>query len=138
MVHSSSIIILMPFLWFLLFSHMTRTCTSLLHTLAVNQSIQDGESLASAGGLVELGFFSPGNSTNRYLGVWYRNVTPLTVIWVVNRETPLQHNNSAVLKLNTKGVLQLLLNATAIIWSSNTTTSSKAAEYDNKNSSPIA
>ncbi|CAJ2637107.1 unnamed protein product [Trifolium pratense] len=113
---------------------MTRTSTS-LHTLAVNQTIRDGggESLVSVGGITELGFFSPGSSKGRYLGVWYRNVTPLTVIWVANRETPLQ-NHSGVLKLNANGIFQLLNGPanSAIIWSSNTT--SKAGNLNN----PIA
>ncbi|XP_057453087.1 G-type lectin S-receptor-like serine/threonine-protein kinase At4g27290 [Lotus japonicus] len=127
--------ILMSFIWFLLFSHVIRTSTSStsLDTLAVNQSIRDGESLVSAGGIIEMGFFSPGSSKSRYLGVWYKNVSPITVIWVANRETPLQ-NNSGVLKFNAKGFLQLLNGTTnsTIIWSSNTT--SKAGNMNN----PIA
>ncbi|WJX16720.1 hypothetical protein P8452_06715 [Trifolium repens] len=114
---------------------MTTTSTS-LHTLAVNQTIRDGggESLVSVSGITELGFFSPGSSKGRYLGVWYRNVTPLTVIWVANRETPLK-NHSGVLKLNPNGIFQLRNGPAngAIIWSSNTTTS-KSGNLNN----PIA
>ncbi|GAU40203.1 hypothetical protein TSUD_397300 [Trifolium subterraneum] len=110
---------------------MIGTSTS-LHILAVNQTIRDGggESLVSEGGIIELGFFSPGSSKGRYLGVWYRNVTPLTVIWVANRETPLQ-KHSGVLKLNANGIFQLRNGPAnnAIIWSSNTT--SKTGNLNN-------
>ncbi|XP_061336712.1 G-type lectin S-receptor-like serine/threonine-protein kinase At4g27290 [Gastrolobium bilobum] len=103
------------FLSFFLFSYV-RTCTS-LDSLAVSQSIQDGQTLVSVDGTFEVGFFTPGNSASRYLGVWYRNLSPLTVVWVANRETPLQ-NNSGVLKLNEDGVLVLLNSTNSTVWSS--------------------
>ncbi|RZB75829.1 putative serine/threonine-protein kinase WNK2 isoform B [Glycine soja] len=86
--------------------------------LAVSQSIRDGETLVSAAGIIEAGFFSPGSSTRRYLGIWYRNESPLTVVWVANRNIPLQ-NKSGVLKLNEKGILELLDDTNNPIWSSN-------------------
>ncbi|TKY66597.1 G-type lectin S-receptor serine/threonine-protein kinase [Spatholobus suberectus] len=95
---------------------MTTTSTS-VDSIAVNQSIRDGETLVSAGGITEVGFFSPGSSTRRYLGIWYRNVSPFTVVWVANRNTPLQ-NKSGVLKLNEKGILVLLNGTNRTIWSS--------------------
>ncbi|KAG4968095.1 hypothetical protein JHK87_033746 [Glycine soja] len=49
-------------------------------SLAVSQSIRDGETLVLAGGITKVGFFSPGNSTRRYLGIWYTNVYPSTVV----------------------------------------------------------
>ncbi|KAL2327801.1 hypothetical protein Fmac_021228 [Flemingia macrophylla] len=36
-----------------------------IDSLAVGQSIQDNETLVSASGIIEVGFFSPGNSTRR-------------------------------------------------------------------------
>jgi len=98
---------------------MWGTCTS-LDILAVNQTIRDdkNETLVSAGGIVELGFLDLGNSSRRYIAIWYRNVSPLTVVWVANRNTPLD-NRSGVLKLNEKGILVLLNGTHSIIWSSN-------------------
>ncbi|KAL2327794.1 hypothetical protein Fmac_021221 [Flemingia macrophylla] len=98
---------------------MTATSTS-VDTLAANQSIGDGKTLNSAEGITELGFFSLGseNSTRRYLGIWYTNVYPLTVVWVANRNTPLE-SNSGILKLNEKGTLELLNAGNSTIWSSN-------------------
>ncbi|XP_027355257.1 uncharacterized protein LOC113865090 [Abrus precatorius] len=101
---------------FLIFNFLM--CFSSVDILAVNQSIIDGESLVSADGTFEVGFFSPGNSTGRYLGVWYRNLSPLTVVWVANREAPLQ-NGSGVLKFNEKGVLVILNCSNSSVWSSN-------------------
>ncbi|TKY66614.1 G-type lectin S-receptor serine/threonine-protein kinase [Spatholobus suberectus] len=98
---------------------MFGTSTS-IDSLAASQSIQGGETLVSAGGIAELGFFSPGqgNSTRRYLGIWFRNLSPFTVVWVANRNRPLE-NKSGVLKLNEKGILELLNATNSTIWSSN-------------------
>lgn len=112
----------MMHIWFLLLSYL-KTCTSLLDTLAPNQSIRDGETLVSCNGTFELGFFSPKDSTNRYLGLWFRNVTPITLMWVANRETPLEKNSEGFLKINSNGVLMLLNGTTnTTVWSSNVTT----------------
>ncbi|GAU21485.1 hypothetical protein TSUD_242080 [Trifolium subterraneum] len=101
----------------LLISYM-RTSTS-LDSLSVNQYIKDGETLVSANGTFEMGFFSPGNSKGRYLGMWYKNLTPFTVLWVANRETPVNNNSGGVLKLNQNGVLVILNGANNTVWSSN-------------------
>lgn len=98
-------------------SSSLRTTTS-LDTLSLNQSIHDSQSLVSAKGTFEVGFFSPGNSRGRYLGMWYKNLTPLTVVWVANRETPL-HDNLGILKINENGVLEILNGKNDAIWSSN-------------------
>nr|KYP43257.1 Putative serine/threonine-protein kinase receptor [Cajanus cajan] len=118
--------------WFLLFSYTTTTSTS-TEILVVSQYISDGQTLVSVGGVVEVGFFSPGNSTRRYLGIWYTNVSPLTVVniaaatrvavrnlkpWVANRNKPLD-DKSGVLKLNENGILVLLNATNNTIWSSN-------------------
>lgn len=60
-------------------------------TLLVGQTLFFNQTIVSKGGIFELGFFSPPNSTNYYLGIWYYNKTvPLqTVVWVFNRDTPI-------------------------------------------------
>ncbi|KAG5032928.1 hypothetical protein JHK82_016498 [Glycine max] len=117
--------IIMLCIWFFIFFDLPGTST-LIDSLAAGQSIRDGETLVSAGGITKVGFFSPGNSTRRYLGIWYTNVSPITVVWVANRNSPLE-NNSGVLKLNEKGILELLNGKNSTIWSSNI--SSKAVNY---------
>ncbi|XP_057955669.1 G-type lectin S-receptor-like serine/threonine-protein kinase At4g27290 [Malania oleifera] len=92
--------------------------SSALHSIAPTQSIvRDGETIVSAGGRFELGFFSPGNSNNRYLGIWYKQVSPVTAVWVANREAPLL-DSAGVLNITNQGVLVLLNGMDLIIWSS--------------------
>ncbi|KAL5147545.1 Receptor-like serine/threonine-protein kinase SD1-8 [Glycine soja] len=43
-------------------------------TLTQFQPLSDGTTLVSKEGTFELGFFSPGSSTNRYLGIWFKNI----------------------------------------------------------------
>jgi hypothetical protein len=103
-----------------LFSFLNTSTT--LDTITPSQPIRDhhGETLVSAGGSFELGFFSPGSSKNRYVGIWYV-ISKGTVVWVANRETPLE-NHSGVLNVTEKGILVLLDTANNnIIWSSSNT-----------------
>ncbi|KAJ4841992.1 hypothetical protein Tsubulata_005425, partial [Turnera subulata] len=87
-------------------------------TINITQSIRDGDTLIAAGGMFELGFFSPGNSKNRYLGIWYTNISPITAVWVANRDNPLT-DSSGILRLTGQGILLLLNRSESIIWSSN-------------------
>ncbi|KAL1363260.1 hypothetical protein AAHE18_03G137200 [Arachis hypogaea] len=116
----------MLIIWFFLVS-CVRTSTS-TDRLGTGQSMRDGESLVSVDGSFELGFFSPKSSTSRYLGVWYRDASRNpTVVWVANRERPLQ-STSGLLKFSDKGILQLLNDAnTSIVWSSNISSSLQAS-----------
>ena len=76
--------------------------------------------LKQAGGNFELGFFNPGRLKSLYVGIWYV-VSKGTVVWVANRETPLE-NHSGVLKVIDKGILFLLdSTANTTVWSSNNT-----------------
>ncbi|KAK1415626.1 hypothetical protein QVD17_31409 [Tagetes erecta] len=87
-------------------------------TIYVHQNISDGDTIVSANARFELGFFSPGNSKNRYLGIWFMNTSSQTVAWVANRETPLT-DNSGVVKLDNQGNLTLVNGSGKVIWSSN-------------------
>ncbi|XVF77833.1 hypothetical protein PTKIN_Ptkin14bG0079100 [Pterospermum kingtungense] len=94
-------------------------------TLTPGQSIKDGnaDTLISADGMFELGFFSPGNSKSRYLGIWYstKKVSVRTVVWVANRETPIS-GMSGVLSITSQGILLLSNDSNSIFWFSNTST----------------
>ncbi|KAJ0771182.1 putative S-locus glycoprotein [Helianthus annuus] len=99
----------------LLFSILA-TCT----IMTVDQVIRDGDTLVSAGEIYELGFFSPGKSTKRFLGIWYKNISPQTVVWVANRETPIT-DSSGVFRVATNGSLLVIVGSNNIVvWSSNT------------------
>ncbi|KAF8026052.1 hypothetical protein BT93_F2768 [Corymbia citriodora subsp. variegata] len=88
-----------------------------LDTITTNQSIRDGESLLSAGGIFELGFFSKGDPPKRYLGIWYKKITT-TIVWVANRAAPLA-DTSGTLRVTHRGSLVLLSGNGSEIWSSN-------------------
>ncbi|KAG5235600.1 G-type lectin S-receptor serine/threonine-protein kinase [Salix suchowensis] len=99
---------------FLLF---TLTNSSTPAMINPSQSIRDGETLLSDGGSFELGFFNPGNSTNRYLGLWHTK-SPKTVLWVANRDTPFS-DRLGVLTITREGLLVLYNSTNQTAWSSN-------------------
>ncbi|GAU37497.1 hypothetical protein TSUD_275490 [Trifolium subterraneum] len=89
-------------------------------TITKSESFFDGSTLISKDGTFELGFFNPGNSPNRYVGIWYKNIPVKTVVWVANRDNPIK-DNSSKLKINREGNLVLLNNNQSILWSTNAT-----------------
>jgi hypothetical protein len=92
-------------------------CTS-LDTLTQNQSIKDGQSLISKGNIFALGFFSPSNSSYKYLGIWYVKVTQQTIVWVANRNDPI-NDSSGILSFNQYGDLVLHDGYNRLLWSTN-------------------
>ncbi|XP_020240187.1 G-type lectin S-receptor-like serine/threonine-protein kinase At4g27290 isoform X1 [Cajanus cajan] len=103
----------------LFFSHQISSETD---TLTQFQSLPDGTrtTLVSKDGTFELGFFSPGSSTNRYLGIWFKNIPLKTVVWVANRDNPI-NNNSTKLTIAKEGNLALLTENDTVHWSTNAT-----------------
>ncbi|XP_059301142.1 G-type lectin S-receptor-like serine/threonine-protein kinase At4g27290 [Lycium ferocissimum] len=83
-----------------------------------SQSLSDGEILVSEGGTFELGFFSPGSSTHRYLGIWYKNIPVKTIVWVANRKTPIK-DRTGVFTINNTGSIQVTSRTSGVIWSTN-------------------
>ncbi|KAH0651996.1 hypothetical protein KY285_032164 [Solanum tuberosum] len=69
-----------------------------------------------------MGFFSPGDSENRYVGIWYKNISVRTVVWVANREAPLT-GASSILKVIEPGILVLVNGTNSVVWSTNTSRS---------------
>lgn len=87
-------------------------------SITLNQSVStDAGTLTSLGERFKLGFFSPPNSKNRYLGIWYKS-TPSKVVWVANRNNPLSglYGN---LTISNNGNFVLLNRNGSSIWSSN-------------------
>ncbi|XP_073141229.1 G-type lectin S-receptor-like serine/threonine-protein kinase At1g11300 [Henckelia pumila] len=91
--------------------------TAAENTLRFNQSLRDSETLVSSGEKFKLGFFSPANSSYRYVGIMY-NIPVMTVIWVANRENPLNDLNGSV-QLSGDGNLVILDGQKEVIWSTN-------------------
>jgi hypothetical protein len=90
-----------------------------IDTINTTQLVREGDTIVSAGGTYELGFFSPGKSKNRYLGIWYSKISVQTAVWVANRETPLNDSSGVILRLTNQGILVLLNRSGSLIWSSN-------------------
>ncbi|KAK1391468.1 G-type lectin S-receptor-like serine/threonine-protein kinase [Heracleum sosnowskyi] len=95
-------------------------------TISANQTISDGQTIVSARGEFEMGFFSPkGKPHNRYFGIWYKKISNGTVIWVANRETPIA-NTSGIIKVSSMGiVVSTNQNSNTRIWLSNSSRSVK-------------
>ncbi|KAH1143142.1 hypothetical protein GLYMA_12G143000v4 [Glycine max] len=96
------------------------TMSSTLDMVTTIQPIRDGknenETLVSTNGTFEAGFFSPENFDSRYLGIWYTNIFPRTVVWVANKEKPLK-DHSGVLEVDTdQGILSIKDGTGAKIW----------------------
>ncbi|KAK1378377.1 Receptor-like serine/threonine-protein kinase [Heracleum sosnowskyi] len=108
-----------------LFCSILMICTftnisTAIDTITANQTIKDvdNSTIVSAKERFQMGFFSPGNSKSRYLGIWYKNIANQTVVWVANRDTPLA-DTLGVLMIDASGVLVLSNGENKIIWSSN-------------------
>ncbi|XVF18248.1 hypothetical protein REPUB_Repub11eG0004900 [Reevesia pubescens] len=91
-----------------------------LDTITPSKYIKDPEVIISKTGVFRLGFFSFTNSTNRYVGICYNHIPVQTVIWVANRNKPL-NDSSGILKISEDGNLVVLNRQEEILWSSNFT-----------------
>ncbi|CAA6658364.1 unnamed protein product [Spirodela intermedia] len=93
---------MLPFLVSLLLAASTAAAP-----ISRSKYLRDGETVLSARQIFEMGFFSPGSSKKRYLGIWFKNPQPQAVVWVANREKPLD-NSTGVLLIDERGRLLLL------------------------------
>ncbi|KAK7290955.1 hypothetical protein RIF29_05764 [Crotalaria pallida] len=116
-----------PWLWLSLFiicfSFQTNPSRATLAFISSNQTLSGSQTLVSEGGIFELGFFKPGNSSNYYIGLWYKKVSQQTVVWVANRGHPVSDKNTAKLTI-LAGNLVLLDESQTQIWSTNLTSTS--------------
>lgn len=96
-----------------------------IDTLSPNQILRDnGQTLVSIGESFELGFFSPWTSTHRFIGIWFKDVSPQTVVWVANKDSPLS-DSSGVFRITATGNVLIFNNRSAVpIWSSNSSMTS--------------
>ncbi|KAK8612562.1 hypothetical protein V6N13_092674 [Hibiscus sabdariffa] len=94
-------------------------------TITLDHFIQDDndEVIVSDGNRFALGFFSPGISTNRYVGIWYYQVPVKTPVWVANRDNPI-NDTSGVLRIDGRGNLSLFQGNQTLfpVWSTNIST----------------
>ncbi|KAM4102024.1 hypothetical protein ACB094_05G191700 [Castanea mollissima] len=97
---------------------------TLQDTLTIRKPIRDGDLLVSIGETFALGFFSPGESTNRYVGIWFYKAPEQPVVWVANRDNPIT-DHSGVLSIDLHRNLVLYgEDKKQPIWSTNIVTKS--------------
>ncbi|MFS7957715.1 putative bulb-type lectin domain-containing protein [Helianthus anomalus] len=83
-------------------------------TIFPNQTLKDGDTIVSAGEIFELGFFSPGNSSMRYLGIWYTRISTPTILLSLSN-TLVWSSPSYKLAKNSNSVAQLLNTGNLVI-----------------------
>ncbi|PRQ31449.1 putative non-specific serine/threonine protein kinase [Rosa chinensis] len=100
-------------------------CQLPLDALTLDRPIRiDGDVLVSSNQIFVLGFFSPRNSGHHYAGVWYNKILEKTIIWVANRDNPV-NDSYGVLSINGDGGLVIQgKDPTTPLWSTNVTLSS--------------
>ncbi|THG11893.1 hypothetical protein TEA_012557 [Camellia sinensis var. sinensis] len=111
-----------PFLFSSLFSILV--VSNAVDTITKTHSTAGSNTIVSSGGSFEMGFFSLGNSQNTYLGIWYKKISPKTVVWVANREIPLI-DSWGVLTIINPGIIALVNSTGSVIWSPNVTGSTQ-------------
>ncbi|KAJ9566265.1 hypothetical protein OSB04_002231 [Centaurea solstitialis] len=107
-IHGGIIIIVFFFIPFLCVATDIITPTQ---PLAMNQT------LISSRQVFELGFFDLGNN-NLYLGIWYRQIRPRTIVWLANRDAPVT-SSFGKLTIGDDGNVNLVDRSETPIWSSN-------------------
>ncbi|XP_062077883.1 G-type lectin S-receptor-like serine/threonine-protein kinase At1g11300 [Humulus lupulus] len=77
--------------------------SSIPNKIQKGQMINVSQSIVSASGSFELGFFSPKNTTNLYVGIWlFKKRVSEYCVWIANRDYPLL-SSSAILTINLEG-----------------------------------
>ncbi|XP_054812243.1 G-type lectin S-receptor-like serine/threonine-protein kinase At4g03230 isoform X2 [Prosopis cineraria] len=91
-------------------------------TISINNSLseREGDTLISAGERFELGFFTLNGSSGggKYVGIWYYESNPPTVVWVANRDNPLS-DAGGVLIIAEDGNLRVLDGSRRSYWGTN-------------------
>ncbi|XP_074266850.1 G-type lectin S-receptor-like serine/threonine-protein kinase At1g11300 [Silene latifolia] len=82
------------------------------------QLLEDSETLFSPNAKYRLGFFSPPDNTNRYLGISFNAVSPTYYFWIANRNNPVK-DSSGVLRISEGGILEIVNGRNNTLWSFN-------------------
>lgn len=97
-------------------------------TMRPNKTLKENQTLISAGGVFELGFFQDAVSGYVYVGIWFKNITNKKPVWVANRDNPLEHlyasfkiRNDGNLIATDRRQAPMLVNYGSLATSSNTT-----------------
>ncbi|XP_019159616.1 PREDICTED: G-type lectin S-receptor-like serine/threonine-protein kinase At4g27290 [Ipomoea nil] len=109
--------------WLLILISLSNTPLSHgAETISGKKYLTQTTTISSLNGRFELGFFRPGESSNYYVGIWYKNITPQTVVWVANRVAPVPSAAITAAKLRIlDGNLVIVDGAQNLVWSTNIT-----------------
>ncbi|KAE9611129.1 hypothetical protein Lal_00011990 [Lupinus albus] len=94
--------------------------SSSIDSITSSKYIKDNETITSNNTEFMLGFFSPENSSNRYLAIWY--ISQSNIVWIANRDQPV-NDSLGVAKIHKDGNFVLMNGQNLMIWSSNVTSS---------------
>ncbi|XP_075482548.1 G-type lectin S-receptor-like serine/threonine-protein kinase At1g11410 isoform X2 [Primulina tabacum] len=94
------------FRWFLYIISISGSFCVESDSILSGQSLFPNQTIISKEKKFELGFFSPVNSTNSYVGIWYKNIPARTIVWVANRNDPIPSadRNGSRLELSEGGL----------------------------------
>ncbi|CAH1449877.1 unnamed protein product [Lactuca virosa] len=110
---------------FLFSLHIQKIYTAEIDLISDSKFLTEADTLVSPGGNFELGFFRSGSAENKYVGIWYKKISVQTVVWVANRDFPVNGSSSGTLRIISPGNLVLMNgnDTNDVLWSSNTTSS---------------
>ncbi|XP_061368787.1 receptor-like serine/threonine-protein kinase SD1-8 isoform X2 [Gastrolobium bilobum] len=106
--------------WFLTSLTFFTTISISADTLTTTQILRTNQTLISQNETFVLGFF-PGSDSNWYVGIWYKNIDDRTLVWVANRDNPLE-DSTGFLMIGDKGNIVIDNPSGNPVWSSNQTT----------------
>lgn len=91
-----------------------------IYNITATQSLSLGQTLISPRQEFELGFFTPNDSRNQYVGIWYKKISTGKSVWVANRENPITVlDPPASLIISSNGNLELVDGKLQSLWSTN-------------------
>ncbi|KAK2633085.1 hypothetical protein EUGRSUZ_L00597 [Eucalyptus grandis] len=109
----------------LVFSLFQAVQSSTISSITASSPLDQSQTLVSPSQIFELGFFMPNGSRKQYVGIWYKNMPHSKVVWVANRDKPLEDTDqSASLVIGRDGNLKLLDGQQSTVWSTNVTAKS--------------
>ncbi|WCJ42944.1 G-type lectin S-receptor-like serine/threonine-protein kinase RKS1 [Euphorbia peplus] len=108
-----------------------KLCNS-VNTITPSQPLKDDDNnfIISTNQIFALGFFTPGVSPHRFIGIWYNKIPEKTVVWVLNRDNPINGTHGILTVDDRDGNLVLYENNQTRVptWSSNVNASSTEAQ----------
>ncbi|KAM5580808.1 hypothetical protein ABKV19_010159 [Rosa sericea] len=110
----------------LLLSHILSFCTC-QDNIVPGQYISGNHTLVSSLETFSLGFFNPENSTKYFLGIRFNTFPNTALVWVANRESPL--DSPGFFLISRDGNLVVLDQTRNLVWSTNASISASAMNH---------